>query len=285
MRVVHEKSRCRGYPTLFRPEVGAVGGSIDHNPKASPFALILVAALTLVVANSSPMDKLVQMIQSERATAQASTWIPERKAPALFSPLFGPTAVLECHSNCDSRAENEILSCKKNCEALSLAEFAKQGTAPRSAELDANQIVDSCMSNPLEKARVLPGADSIPELKSSLAVFQKIAESKASGDFATARLQLSQLTKLMGTLKFPAASPSSKKQEELTEKVLRASCLRAHLSLTEIARILTHQNSDEWSERYFTALATFVRQPIAKLETELKKEDRPSNSRKPLKNS
>lgn len=254
---IAETSVSSGYPTIFRPQVGAVGGDTEFRPRTSAFALFVTALVTIIVANSSPMDRVVQALQSERpmAVAAATQDTGPEHSMSIFEPLFGPDAVRECRASCVYARVEDTDSCERGCTKLSLSEYARKvrliDTTP---ELDAERIALSCNQNPLSEARFAERSGWENEVATTVETLKGVGLMAPGGDFANARLLYERLTSSLGALHLPPPSKTDARDSAVTEKLLRASCLRAHSALTELALVLVRQNGDEYSHRYYARL-------------------------------
>ncbi|MFN8389706.1 MAG: hypothetical protein U0136_05400 [Bdellovibrionota bacterium] len=285
-RLVIEGKSGQGYPTVFRPQIGAMGGRIEISPKPGFIALFVAALLTMIVANSAPMDAVVEKLQSDRPTAIASTTFDSAVQTSIFQPLFGPQAVAACVRQCSASTSDDSVPCERSCQKLSLTEYAHRITFVEARpETDAKRIVASCEDSDLSLLEYSNQLEWEEHVISAVNTLRDASGKVASGDFAKSRLLYGATSETVATLRRPPAVSPNEKEAILTEKLIRASCLRAHHTLTELALVLVQQSGDQYSVRYYSELNQLLRPHMVQAEVGVikdaktilsKKVDRPS---------
>lgn len=270
-----------GYPTIFRPQVGAVGGNTNFQAKrGGNVALFVTALVTIIAANSAPMDKLVHALQAERPTASATQIDQTPPMRSIFQPLFGPEAVNRCAETCRESNVESVSACERACAKLSLSEYARRIlVVDDTPELDVERIVLSCERTPLPDRRHDNRMEWETEARSAVQLMKSVSTAAPSGDFAKSRLFFADLSSVLTELRLPPGATSESKERAVTDRLLRATCLRAHLTLTELALVLVRQNGDEFSHRYYSRLKKLLHPPTIRAEeTALKNGKTLSNS-------
>jgi hypothetical protein len=273
-RVVDRRVMGSGYPTVFRPQIGAVGGYVESGPRSGFIALFIAALCTLIVANSAPMDAVVRTLQSERPMAVASTAYDSDAPQSIFRPLFGPQAVSNCMKSCEASASStDVNPCERACQKLSLTEYAHRITYVDSRPAtDAKRIIASCQSSDLRISSYDDELEWEEQAIAATSVLQKAEARSVSGDFAKARLLYGSAVDIVSQLQRPPSSSPNEKETQLTENLIRAACLRAHHTLTELALVLVQQSSDRYSVRYYSELNQLIRPVMVKAETSVIKD-------------
>ena len=257
-----------GYPTVFRPQIGAFGDRSDS--KRGLFALILAAIATLIVANSAPMDAVVRQLQSEPAMAAAAVPRDPSVEFASFLPIFGPEAVAACNQRC---AVGGLSGCERSCKKLSLVEYPKHlDLSQARIESDAKNILGSCSLLAAPGKEFTQLSDWRKNAVSAMSILRSANKTPIRDDFATARLFYSDLGRIISNLRRPPAAHSGDKESQLTEKIVRTSCVRANYTLTELALVLAQQDNIEPDIHYYNELSRLLRRPIADAEVALFKE-------------
>jgi len=269
LRKLQTPINSKEYPTLFRPQIGAVGGRTEFVAKTNNAALLIAAIATLIVANSGPMDRLVHALQFDHPTAYAAI-PPQTKAVAqsLFVPMFGPAAVKSCESSCAGHEGAALQKCETDCSRLSLSGYPSLN---HSAKEDGAIIVDSCVDTPMTAERSISQSAWQSATRSSYDLLRGVTVKPLTGDFAKNRLALKQLTGLLDSVTLPPPS-GERRLQEFTENLARSACLRAHLSLVDIGIILAEQASDQNGTRFYSSVKQSIVRALPAVETPVGKQ-------------
>lgn len=278
---LHDQARSAAKSPTQITHRTALHGPRPYSP--SLFALLFAAASTMVIANSPPMDKLIMLLQRDNATARASTFDP-RGVSALFAPLFGPQAVETCSEQCTAQHSHAV--CQQICQKLSLSEYAHRIRLNESSpESDALRISRSCIVPEQSMTQFTAPDRWEPAARSAVSTLQEFSAHPPVGDFARSRLALDRLRPVMQSLALPADGDRSETQRQAaTRELLEASCLRAHHALSELAVILSDQNKDPFSVRYYADLARRLGKAATDAELQATKDAQPLLQKQPAKN-
>ena len=229
-------------------------------------AIVGIALVSTAVMSSSSPNAAGRQIQSEvpppfldKATIPpplpvktATASAPVQKTTG-FVPLFGPEAQTECLQTCELKQSSLQTACQRACLRLSPENYARRITLKElSPSHDAQKISSRCLIA-AEKAVEGPApADWAAEVRDALALL----DSAPSGSSARSYTQLRSLyssAKSIFEKVTPPANPNDP-QLALTTDTRNAVCLRANLTLVEIALLLTQQRQDSYSQRYYANL-------------------------------
>lgn len=241
---------------------------------ASTAVTIAIAiGITLLISSSDPMERLITNLESSNATAIA---LPSRSTDThsyFIEPLFGPLAVKQCRSHCDRRRGSAQETCLRSCERFSMSEYGRRITAEQaSATADANSIVKRCRSKEIPSTYFASQESWLTETKAAGKLLQKAANSRKISDFGRTRLLYNNLFDVNTNLRLPpkgSDAGGSSENSQLSQKLIRATCMRAHLALTELGILMAKESADDFSRRYFRDLHQTLRGKIEAYESDV----------------
>lgn len=219
---------------------------------------ILAAAVTFSVSKSSPVEHLITALQLYHPSAQARPLF-ERTGDSLIEPLFGPQAVEACLGGCSTRDVSDPTLCQQACARLSLAEYPRRITLDEiDAKADAERVIVSCVTSTVTPSTTMDEDTWRREVLAAVEQIENAPRDSRGSDFGVARLIYQQLLETAQQLRAPTTLEKS--ERAFTEKLLRCSCLRANLALSELGLVIVHQNRDSFSERYYRTFQRTLKQ-------------------------
>ena len=173
----------------------------------------------------------------------------------FIQPLFGPIAVQACRASCSRIGETEgRMPCAQSCRYLTLANYGRRITLYKkiNAQADASEILNRCTRKEIGD---WPAAGTIPRRAQMRLLLERLAaagKNEQATSFDAMQHSYDELTRQARKLTMP---PEPKEKElDFAKDLLRASCLRANLSLTAAALANSKRAGDEYSASFYGAL-------------------------------
>ena len=233
---------------------------------------IVAAVVTFSISKSSPVEHLITALQLYHPAAQARPMF-ESAGDSLIEPLFGPQAVEACLGGCSARDVSDPTLCQQACARLSLAEYPRRITLDDiDAKADAERVIVSCITSTVPSSTTMDEATWRSEVLATVERIERAPRDSRGSDFGVARLIYQQLLETANQLRVPTTLDKS--ERSFTEKLLRSSCLRANLALSELGLVIVHQNRDSLSERYYRTFQRTLKQETFAAEQRLLNEAR-----------
>ncbi len=165
-------------------------------------------------------------------------------------PRFGELAVSDCRDRCSGKAPKHQEACRSSCKRLLLRSYGRRITLePLDPESDADKLIRSCTMPDITLDEHLVSSDWEEETLRSLDLLKELAASKKIVNLGVARTRLPKILAISNDSKFPPGGTEA--EIELSKKLVRTSCLYAHLTLSEMGIKTAQANSDSFSERYY----------------------------------
>lgn len=213
----------------------------------------VVVVITIVILTSKPVEQLILDLKSYNSNATALTAASENDKDPFVEPLFGPVAVRSCLSGCLNKSDAVQTACKRACQRLSLSEYPRRITlSDPDPALDAATIKSRCLDKTIRRTVSDSRGAWQREMKSALALLSQTSSSSGIEDFGKKRLSFNALFDISSSLRLPVQG--SEEELALTGDLIRGTCLRANLTLAELALMIVKQNSDSLSRRYYSRL-------------------------------
>ena len=241
---------------------------------------VIAAVVTFSVSKSRPVEHLITVLQLYHPSAQARPLYEMSSDSQIIEPLFGPQAVEACLGGCSAREVADPLVCQQACARLSLAEYPRRITLDDvDAKADAERVIVSCITSTAPPSEHVDVATWRTEAAKAVALIEQSPRDSRGSDFGAARLIYQQLREVTEQLRAPTSIEKS--ERAFTEKLLRTSCLRANLALSELGLTIVHQNRDSFSERYYRAFQRTLKPETFAAEQRMLNEARTLKSLKP----
>jgi hypothetical protein len=194
----------------------------------------------------------------------------------FITPLFGAQAVSLCKWRCGQiRSGGEKELCEQGCRYFSLVNYGRRVSLKAEEwgpKNDIKMILAQCLEQEVDaeahrldkewRTRVRQAARNIREANSSSTL----------GDFKAARERYLDSFEINKKLMMPPSR--EKRASELSENIIRATCLRAHLTLSEMALGIVKTRSDKFSEDYYSEIWRSLEQKTTAAEKKVLSDER-----------
>ena len=240
---------------------------------------VVAAVVTFSVSKSSPVEHLITSLQLYHPSAQARPMF-ETRSDSAIDPLFGPQAVEACLGGCSAREVSNPSACEQACARLSLAEYPRRITMDDvDAKTDAERVIVSCITSTVPQSAAIDESAWREKVSAAVASIEQAPRDSRGSDFGGARLIYQTLLETTDQLRLPPSL--DKTARAFTEKLVRSSCLRANLALSELGLVIVHQNKDSFSERYYRTFQRTLKQETYAAEQRMLNEARSLKNLKP----
>ena len=244
--------------------------SINKMSLVSTLLTVLVAAgISLTTSESAPFTRLLD--GADHADAAAISPAPtSENVPLLgeiIDPLFGPTAVASCQKRCQSKNDKTAGLCATGCQKLALTEYGRRVTLRElDPGRDANVIYSRCSNQPI-KSSGQPRTDWQESVHAASRLVAQTQTAPGQTSYGGARLLFSNFVEARENVTI--ARNANFDDRELAETLAQATCLHAHLALTELASIIAAENSDTFSRRFYQRLHQSLRGKLDPVRTKV----------------
>ncbi len=180
---------------------------------------------------------------------------PEEVANDYIQPLFGSVAVKKCHLRCAGIGNAQSKStCEQACRYLSLATYGQRITLTKKLDpqVDANEIFSRCTKREIAPTRYLEPDRWEKDMREAAGVLRSLPRDARLTSFEQAQKALDDLYRANHLLLMPPEDKAA--GTEITKDMIRATCLRANLVLTEMAMMKAAQSKNDFSLQFYTAL-------------------------------
>ncbi len=237
------------------------------------FGFGIVVALAVGYARSMTNDAGARPKTPVNPVVGAAIDVPVSQPVELFvKPLFGSLAIERCAERCNSNNWNDpaaFKACNRGCKRLNLTAYGRRITVkPLDAKQDAERIAFDCLRQPIN----VPRFDSLElwQAKTRQAMdslFQAAAKGGDTDKLGASKVYYKDILRSHEQLRLPPISQVEK--DPLTESLIRTTCLRTQLALTEVALGLVQERNDEFSWEFYRKLHQTLKPRVIDAESQL----------------
>ncbi len=214
--------------------------------------LAIAAAITVHIASSKPMTELASWLETEYPIAKAFAYTNYGYRTEF---LFGPQTVVSCLNKCNSLSLNNKEICKRRCHKLSLTEYAHRITlGDNDPQSGYETILNLC-----SKERNFPIANSLESwfanIKSGYTLLRK--SSVNTVHFGQNRYFYENAIGILNDMQLVKGNENTD-LNDLTKIIYKANCLYAHQALCHLGSIMSKQNEDLYSQKYYEELTKIL---------------------------
>lgn len=260
-----------------RSRYSKVGGRAKHfRGRGVGIAKLLIVfavfALGIIVALAIARTIIVEPKEANPKPTSPSAETAQVPSELFIKPLFGDLAVQRCSTRCANsnwKDKAATTACNRGCERLSLKSYGRRITLkPLDAKEDADRIVFDCLRQPIRVSRFSTTEEWRAHVSQSINVlFQYGASTSSIDELATANLYYEKIKSSHERLKLPPMS--AVENDPITEHMIRVGCLRTQLALTEVARGVVRERSDEFSWEFYNKLYQALKPRVIDAESKL----------------
>lgn len=186
-----------------------------------------------------------------------------RSTKTAFRPLFGPEARSECLQHCSRLSSSAQSACERGCSRFSLKDYARRiSHAVPNPKGDARKIAGRC----LIAAQDLQTSATREQWKNAMGAAMTTVNVRAprANDYTSLRSLYSASARVLDSLAL--MTNASDRERSITSAARQATCLRANLALTELAKDLSKQRQDTFSLRFYSTLGNSLREITREVE-------------------
>jgi len=243
-------------------------------PITTLFALgFLVAVLAIGLVNKNTFSSApapatdpgyLPSNDSQPAAIVSGDSLPE--SGTFVEPLFGPFAVHQCASRCQTRPAPASENCLRGCSMYQLSIYGRRISFDRyDPVMDSEEIVNRCTKRDFAIPTHTSGSLWEEETNSGLQLLEESADIYKHADISLLHTHYLQLLDSSRRLRMPPGGTAV--ELGLTRDLARSFCLDANFTLTSLALNAAMQAGDETSERYYRRIAQSLEPKVSEFTT------------------